>query len=234
MSPDVAFDVDRLLTDVDYVLSDLHLNHENIVEYCRSDQFEADQSGLDDMNWQLMANWNRTVDPEETVLFLGDFAWFRGRSETDRRKVRNLRSILNGEIVFVRGDHDYIHPDDSDADSSDDWSYSAIVEDDGRRFFAAHFPGDTPEELPGKGMPAEFERRLPTNYAERWDGWLLHGHHHNSWPEQYPLVAPDSRTINCSSELTGYRPLPMKEIHRFVEGDERVQQLPPETGRLNG
>jgi calcineurin-like phosphoesterase family protein len=53
-SLDVA--VDRVVTDVDHVVSDLHLNHRNLIKFCRDEAFAPTQSGLDDMNWTLLAN----------------------------------------------------------------------------------------------------------------------------------------------------------------------------------
>jgi len=205
---------DIVLTDVDYVVSDLHLNHANIVDYCRDERFDTTQAGLDDMNWTLLANWNRHVDGDETVVFVGDFAWFMHESAA-QRKVDNLWDTLAGETVFVRGDHDHVIPS-----SADRVVYSAEIRHGDHAFFVSHFPGDTPSSLPGGGMPDTFAERLPSNVAERWDGWRIHGHHHNNWPDHYPLANPDRRTINCSVELTDYRPLSMARVEELVERNE--------------
>lgn len=218
--PGETLDVDRIVTDVDYVVSDLHLNHQNIINYCRDERFEFSQSGLDAMNWELLSNWNETVSSDERVLFLGDFSWVKDDNPENRRKVTHLATILNGEKVFLRGDHDHVKPD-----SVRRWDYSAIIRHRGREYLATHFPGDTPSSIPGEGMPAEFERRLPTEFESRWDGWRLHGHHHNNWLERYPLANPDHKTINCSVELTGYRPLAMDEVHRLVEEQAYVDHV---------
>jgi calcineurin-like phosphoesterase family protein len=209
-----------ILTDVDYVVSDLHLNHENIIKYCRSETFALTEEGLDDMNWTLLGNWNRTVDPDETIVFVGDFAWLRGSDRVTQRKIDNLWATLNGQKIFIRGDHDYVTPS-----SVEEWTYAVAIQHEGEAYFVSHFPGDTPASLPGGGMPDEFAQQLPENYAERLDGWRIHGHHHNNWPEEYPLVNPDRRTINCSVELTGYRPLSMDRVKELVTRDEWIHSV---------
>jgi calcineurin-like phosphoesterase family protein len=47
----------------------------------------------------------------------------------------------------------------------------------------------------------------PTDGPSNWKGWLLHGHHHNNWLNQFPFVDHDSRRVNFSVELLDYRPL---------------------------
>jgi len=206
---------DLVLSNVDFVASDLHFNHQNIIEYCRAEKFSTNQAGLDDMNWHLLASWNRTVDPTDTVVFLGDFAWFMNQDPVTQRKIDNLWETLNGEKIFVRGDHDYVFPSSADEDI-----YSVEIQHDGRRYWASHFPGDTPESVPGKGMPEQFQTQYPDAFAECYDGWRIHGHHHNNWPDLYPLVNPERRTINCSVELTDYRPLSMDKVSNLIIQNE--------------
>lgn len=219
-SLDVA--VDEVLTDVDHVVSDLHLNHQNIIKFCRDEEFAPTQSGLDDMNWTLLANWNQHVSSEDTVVYVGDFAWYRNedRNPITQRKVDNLWRTLNGNKVFVQGDHDHVVPT-----SAADDVYSVEIQHGDHAFFVSHFPGDTPESLPGKGMPESFADRLPVMYADRVNTWRIHGHHHNNWPDIYPLSNPDLRTINCSVELTDYRPITMDEVTRIVEQDDWIHSL---------
>ena len=220
MPPKDSLSADITLTDVDFVTSDLHLNHQNIIEYCRDDEFETSQSGLDDMNWHLLSEWNRNVDPDDTVVFVGDFAWFIDENPVTQRKVDNLWDTLNGEKIFVRGDHDHIVPS-----TVDDVVYSAEIRHEDRSYFVSHFPGDTPDSFPGRGMPEEFQEKLPDGFPDQWDGWRIHGHHHNNWPEEYPLSNPERKTINCSVELTDYRPLSITEVDQIAEQNNRIQSV---------
>jgi len=124
---------DIVLTDVDFVTSDLHLNHKNIIEYCRDEEFDKSYSGLEDMNWHLLSEWNRRVKSDDTVVCVGDFAWFIGQTSATQRKVDNLWDILNGKKVFVRGDHDHIIPS-----TAKEVVYSAEIEREDRSYFVSY------------------------------------------------------------------------------------------------
>lgn len=228
MSESLYRAADKVVTDVDHVISDLHLNHTNIIQYCRDEEFAPTQSGVEDMNWALMALWNQYVSPDETVVFVGDFAWHRNDDSrrTTQRKIDNLWEILNGIKIFVQGDHDHVIP----TAAADDIYSVAIHHTDNnsgvdQTFFVSHFPGDAPESLPGKGMPESFQNRYPAEFGDRVQAWRVHGHHHNNWPDIYPLSNPQRQTINCSVELTDYRPLKMEEVAQIVNHDEWVRSL---------
>lgn len=51
---------------------------------------------------------------------------------------------------------------------------------------------------------------------KHFDGWLIHGHHHNKYPETFPIVHRKNRTINVSCELLDYRPISLEEILRLI------------------
>lgn len=79
----------------DYVISDLHLDHENIISKCN----RPFSSGKE-MDQTLLTNWNTTVSHDDEVLFLGDL------SLTDPQTERDLYNSLNGNITFIIGNHD--------------------------------------------------------------------------------------------------------------------------------
>ena len=78
----------------DYITSDLHLAHRNIIRYC-SRPF----SSVEEMDRTLIQNWNDTVMPDDTVYFLGDLTIKRTRFYT-------YLEALNGIKVLVKGNHD--------------------------------------------------------------------------------------------------------------------------------
>jgi|APHM01.1.fsa_nt_gi Predicted phosphoesterase or phosphohydrolase len=228
MSGSIHEAADRVVMDVDYVISDLHFNHRNIIQYCRDEEFAPTRSGTEDMNLTLTALWNQHVSPDETVVFLGDFAWYRDNDSRQmaQQKVDNLWENLNGTKIFIQGDHDHLTP----TEAADDIYSVAIHHTDTesestQTFFASHFPGDTPESLPGKGMPESFQNQYPAEFGDRIQVWRIHGHHHNNWPDTYPLLNPQRQTINCSVELTDYRPLKMEEVVQIVNHNQWVQSL---------
>jgi calcineurin-like phosphoesterase family protein len=79
-----------------YLISDLHLDHENIIRYCRRPFSDAN-----DMNRVLIQNWNETIRPDDLVYYLGDLMYQR-----DRPATASYRDLLHGRICFIAGNHD--------------------------------------------------------------------------------------------------------------------------------
>jgi len=79
-----------------YFTADHHFGHFNIAKFCNRpfDSVEA-------MDEALIAAWNRTVSPSDTVYHLGDFT-LGGRDVAKR-----YFSRLNGRILVVPGGHDH-------------------------------------------------------------------------------------------------------------------------------
>lgn len=175
-----------------FVSGDLHLNHRNIIEYC-----DRPFDSVYEMNQQLVANWNDTVGPDDTVIFLGDLAF-----ESDTLTVGDWLHALNGELVWVRGNHDRGGP----IDLVDDY----ILETDLRRYYCAH----RPEDVPGD-----------------WDGWALHGHVHNNDPQNHPFIDFEAQRINAAPELMGSTPRPIEALDVLIEGrdSDRRDWLPTKT-----
>jgi len=90
-----------------FTTSDTHFGHGRIIEYSNRPFKSAFE-----MNEKLIANWNMRVKPEDTVFFLGDFC-FRTDNETSeqlggagKEKADFWIKRLNGNIIFVKGNHD--------------------------------------------------------------------------------------------------------------------------------
>lgn len=212
--------VDIVLENVDYVVSDTHLGHENIIEYCREDSFEANPKGLKEMNRQIIENWNSTVSDGDNVLFLGDLIWLFDQTTENTDQIDRVYNELNGEITSLRGDHDHVKPS-----HVDEWDYMALVDHEGTEYLAAHFPGNTPNYLLGDGMPKEFRKEYG-NTLRNSELPVLHGHHHNNHQEEYPFYNPERNTVNCSIELLeDYSPVSIDRIHDHVQRGQKVETL---------
>jgi len=114
-----------------YAISDLHLDHTNIIRYCNRPFSSTDQ-----MNRVLVSNWNRTVRPTDTVIFVGDMAYGTGHRSADFWLEK-----LNGKIVFINGSHDRLRKHSSHP--------HAIIEYKGNRFYVVHDPNDIPNSWKG-------------------------------------------------------------------------------------
>ena len=79
-----------------YITSDTHFFHENIIKFCR-----GQYSCIEEMNESLIKAWNRTVSPQDTVYHLGDFAF-----GNDMEAIERLIKRLKGRITLIAGNHD--------------------------------------------------------------------------------------------------------------------------------
>lgn len=79
-----------------WFISDTHFNHTNIIKYCN-----RPFSSTIEMNEHIISKWNDTINKNDTVHHLGDFAL-----QSDKNTVLNLVSQLNGKIILILGNHD--------------------------------------------------------------------------------------------------------------------------------
>ena len=79
-----------------YLFSDVHFDHGNIIKYCHRPFNTTNQ-----MNRELLSNWNDAVNENDVVYYLGDMTYGR-----KRRPIDYWLGRLNGKIFYVRGNHD--------------------------------------------------------------------------------------------------------------------------------
>lgn len=79
-----------------WITSDHHFGHENIIKFC-----DRPFEDVDEMNKELIDNWNDRVEKYDTVYHLGDFTL--GNLRSFDRYVRRL----NGNISIIPGGHDH-------------------------------------------------------------------------------------------------------------------------------
>jgi calcineurin-like phosphoesterase family protein len=108
----------------------------------------------------------------------------------DAESAEHYRKRLRGDIVFIRGNHD-----DPDKESV---SFVETVHEN-IKFLLIHDPADAPPSF---------------------DGWVIHGHHHNNDLRNYPFMNFTDRRINVSAEVIGYKPVSMSEIVRQIKNRE--------------
>lgn len=78
-----------------WFISDTHFNHANVIKYD-----DRPFSSIEEHDSVIISNWNDYVKPKETVFFLGDFC-FGGQ-----KKVKEVLDQLNGNIFFIKGNHE--------------------------------------------------------------------------------------------------------------------------------
>lgn len=52
--------------------------------------------------------------------------------------------------------------------------------------------------------------------VDSFDGWIIHGHKHNSDLVNYPFINRERRTINVSVETIGYKPISFDQIIEII------------------
>ncbi len=60
-----------------------------------------------------------------------------------------------------------------------------------------------------------------------FDGWVIHGHHHNNNLRKYPFIDFQQRRINVSSEVVGYVPVNLKDICKLIHARMDSGDLTP-------
>jgi calcineurin-like phosphoesterase family protein len=143
---------------------------------------------VEEMNRVLINNWNYTVKPEDSVFFVGDFAF--GKPDEFFPK-------LNGKIRFISGNHD------KDLDPKELHKTLSCAHK-GIDFFFIHETLKRQEKIP-----------------DGFEGWIIHGHHHNNHPRKFPFFCPEKKRVNVSVELTKYTPVALDYICDLIEGKQK-------------
>lgn len=79
-----------------WFISDTHFGHNNVIKYCNR-PFE----NTEEMDKALINNWNNLVSKDDIIYHLGDVAM-----TTNKERLRNYLSKLNGYKILVKGNHD--------------------------------------------------------------------------------------------------------------------------------
>ena len=78
-----------------WFIGDTHFRHSNLIKYC-SRPF----SSSEEMDEQLIKNWNKVVGREDRVFMLGDFAL------CGKDKIIEIGQQLKGRKILIMGNHD--------------------------------------------------------------------------------------------------------------------------------
>ncbi|MFH1256414.1 MAG: 2'-5' RNA ligase family protein [Candidatus Diapherotrites archaeon] len=121
-------------SDKVFLISDLHLDHENIIKYCHRPFKNAEE-----MNKTIVENWNSTVGKNDAVYFLGDMAFGKGS-----RKASYWIKQLNGKITFIEGNHEEVGNIKSYSTAED-----VFLKYKGKEFLLVHDPALKPKNWDG-------------------------------------------------------------------------------------
>lgn len=140
------------------------------------------------MDDTMLNRYYETVDSDDILIHLGDITM----DMSDGRDVIKRFTKLDGDLL-VQGDHDVgLSPSDAPFPIVD----SCTLSHGEYEFYCTHRPAHVPDS---------------------WDGWTLHGHHHNNDVDEYPFVHFDARRVNVSAELLEYRPLALEILTQLLD-----------------
>lgn len=81
-----------------WIVSDLHHFHSNIMKFNAATR---PYSSVEEMHEAIRDDWNSKVKPNDVIFHLGDFSF--GKKE----QTQQVLNKLNGNIVWIAGNHDY-------------------------------------------------------------------------------------------------------------------------------
>lgn len=79
----------------EFVTSDIHFDHVNIIKYC-----DRPFKSVQQMNELIIKKWNEVVSPEDTVYVIGDVCM--GKLDYSIEYIWRL----NGKLFLIAGNHD--------------------------------------------------------------------------------------------------------------------------------
>ncbi|MBP2132728.1 calcineurin-like phosphoesterase family protein [Methanomicrobium sp. W14] len=162
-----------------YLCSDLHLGHTGIISSAARPFIKNDTKTMDNV---LISNWNNTIGNKDSVIFTGDLTYGQ-----ESKSAQKCLDRLNGNIIFVKGNHDTVKCSVYD-------NYELRYK--GYSFFFIHDP-----------------KKAPENYK----GWIVHGHTHNSRMNKFPFIDFEKRHVNISCELTKYCPIEIDKLVKILD-----------------
>lgn len=114
---------------MNWFTSDLHINHERIIEYCN-----RPFSSVEEMNDALVTRWNDRVMDSDIVYVVGDM--FLGKPENATDTIKSLK----GYKVLVLGNHDRSRRTMLECGFDEVWQRKNLTLGDGRKVLLSHKP----------------------------------------------------------------------------------------------
>jgi calcineurin-like phosphoesterase family protein len=189
----------------EWIISDTHFGHYDIVGFC-SRPFQS----LHHMDEAMIARWQGSVHPDDTIYHLGDVGKATGSYDLAKVVAR-----LPGRKVLVRGNHDK-NPEAMRGLGFDVVCEEMFIKCQGVTFRLIHKPQLTPAGAQ----------------------YVLHGHIHNSTPEHRAAVGMDKKgelihippfNINMCVEMWNYTPVSLpwlvKELARRQREENKRQGM---------
>ena len=175
-----------------YFTADTHFRHKNIIKYC-SRPFNTVQ----EMDRDLIANWNATVNGDDTVYHLGDFTFW------DLSVFQHYTHQLNGCLHIIPGSHDW--------NWMREWRLSHVVVSKSGYDVTLEKPICELMNLDCGFVLCHYAMR--TWNKSHYGSIHLYGHSHGTLP-------PLGRSMDVGVDANRFMPISIEEILERTEGVE--------------
>ena len=190
----------------EWVISDTHFQHENIIKYCSRPYNSTLQMDAD-----LIRRWQNRVKPEDIVYHLGDVGYLKGSQKTfsEPTYIQKVIASLPGRKILIRGNHD------KSPQVMRDVGFAVVCE-------------SMVVRVPNMNDIHVVLNHRPLKMLPRWSGdshygdgpgFVIHGHIHNSTSEtrrehesKGELVDIPWFNINVSVEMIHYEPVALEHV----------------------
>lgn len=175
------------------ITSDCHFNHENILSY---EPESRPFASVQEMNEKIIENWNKIVEPQDTIYVLGDM--FMGQIT----EIPPILDRLNGKIILIRGNHDTANRINLYKERGIEVKDIDYISYKGRFFILCHFPIAN----------EEFVNMVRNDNSEVV---VLYGHVHSNAPVGYV-----NGTYHIGMDTNNLTPLTLQKIWEDSWPDE--------------
>ncbi len=171
-----------------YFISDPHFGHPAAVmrsEYPFGSVEERDET--------LIENWNRRVQPDDTVYLLGDLL-----CKSEKRPEEYLQRLTGNKVLIIGNhDHAWLEQVDLGAYFSEVTQYQEMKLEE-KVVTLCHYP--------------LLEWRNSRRLGSHEYGFLIHGHTHQRRSELYAPLFSMPNALNAGVDVNGYQPVSFEEL----------------------
>lgn len=168
--------------------ADTHFNHKGVIRMCN-----RPFTSVEAMNETLVENWNDVVHKDDTVYFLGDFAF------GTKKHTQPILGRLQGRKHLIMGNHDRQNKVQNLAGWESCLYMDEVVVQD-------------PDAYQGRQRITLCHYPMVTWRERHQGGWQMHGHSHGhyGWP-------PESRRIDVGVDCWSQAPVSYEQVKETIE-----------------
>ena len=172
-----------------YFTSDTHFGHKNVIRLCGR-PYET----VEEMDEDMIEKWNRKVTELDTVYIVGDFVW-------NKNKLPYYAERLKGNKILITGNHDETwtrkkeHPNFAYFYEVIDYKLDSIAD---HPITLCHYP--------------MVEWRNSRKDDAPYLGYLIHGHIHNNYTDEYRYMLRHHNALNAGADVNGLEPVTFEEM----------------------